>query len=102
MTCTNRIVDLNQFIQSIDDNLPPEGIGILARALWFDGKGEWEKSHGIIQDLESRDAARIHAYLHRKEGDLWNADYWYRKANAHRPSCTLREEWEQLAILHLP
>jgi hypothetical protein len=65
-------------------------------ALWHDGKGQWEKAHDQVDQLSGKSAARIHAYLHRKEGDLWNADYWYRKAGEPRPNASLEEEWEEL------
>jgi hypothetical protein len=62
-------------------------------SLWYDGKGNWEKSHDQVDQLSGKNAARIHAYLHRKEGDQWNADYWYRRAGEKRPDITLEEEW---------
>ena len=65
-------------------------------SLWYDKKGEWEKSHTTIQDLPDQIAAAIHAYLHRKEGDTWNADYWYRRANTKRKEISLEEEWREL------
>ncbi len=65
-------------------------------SLWYDHKGDWEKSHELIQDLNDHKAAAIHAYLHRKEGDIWNADYWYRRANAKRKDISLEEEWQVL------
>ncbi len=65
-------------------------------ALWFDGIGDWEKSHEQVDQLPGKNAARIHAYLHRKEGDQWNADYWYRRAGEERPNLTLEQEWEEL------
>jgi hypothetical protein len=65
-------------------------------ALWYDAKGLWEKAHDQVDQLSGKSAARIHAYLHRKEGDLWNADYWYRKAGENRPNANLEEEWEEL------
>lgn len=65
-------------------------------ALWFDGHGDWEKSHDQVDQLPGKSAARIHAYLHRKEGDQWNADYWYRRAGVENPNLTLEEEWEEL------
>jgi hypothetical protein len=49
-------------------------------ALWWDAKGDWEKAHGIAQDVARADGAWVHAYLHRKEGDLGNAGYWYQRA----------------------
>lgn len=65
-------------------------------ALWYDGHGDWAKSHDQVDQLAGKNAARIHAYLHRKEGDQWNADYWYKRAGAERPNLTLEEEWESL------
>ena len=65
-------------------------------SLWYDHKGDWEKSHITIQDLPDQVAAAIHAYLHRKEGDIWNADYWYRRANAKRKDISMEQEWQEL------
>ena len=70
-------------------------------ALWLDGKGFWEKAHDLIDQLPGKSAARVHAYLHRKEGDQWNADYWYRKAGETRPSLTLDQEWEELVMRYM-
>jgi hypothetical protein len=69
---------------------------VYLESLWYDGKGDWEKSHNTIQYVENKNAAWIHAYLHRKEGDTGNADYWYNKAGKKRPSVSLEEEWESL------
>ena len=69
-------------------------------ALWYDAKGDWEKSHVIIQDMETKEAAHIHAYLHRKEGDIWNADYWYARSGKQRPGVSLEEEWKELVTLY--
>lgn len=71
------------------------------RALWYDYQGNWEQAHEEVDQLPGISAARIHAYLHRKEGDLWNADYWYRRAGEHRPNLSLDEEWEILALRFL-
>ncbi|HZV43850.1 MAG TPA: hypothetical protein VFF90_05210 [Saprospiraceae bacterium] len=71
------------------------------KALWHDAKGDWDKSHNIIQDIDTKDAALIHAYLHRKEGDIWNADYWYAKSNSKRPDVSQEEEWVTLVKLFL-
>jgi len=65
-------------------------------SLWYDGKGNWEQSHNIIQDINDSNASWIHAYLHRKEGDNWNADYWYNKAGKKRPDTILEKEWEDI------
>lgn len=60
-----------------------------------------QKANGIkrinlIQDIEDETASWIHAYLHRREGDVGNADYWYRRAGKRRPSFSLEEEWEEI------
>lgn len=66
------------------------------QALWWDAKGNWARAHQLVDSLETRDGMAVHAYLHRKEGVEWNADYWYRRAGRtfHRP--TLEAEWEAL------
>ena len=67
---------------------------IYLQALTEDQKGNWEQAHDLIQDLSSPEAAWIHAYLHRKEGDLSNARYWYHRAGKPFPTASLSEEWE--------
>ena len=86
---------LEQFKSSLQSTLPA-GLSVYLESLWYDGKGDWEKSHTIIQDVEDKNAAWIHAYLHRKEGDIWNADYWYSRAGRKRPTTSLQEEWETI------
>jgi len=91
-------MDPVKFQESLSQSSPPDGISEHLRSLWYDARGDWEKSHEIIQDIEDEKAAWIHAYLHRKEGDTWNADYWYRRAKKTRPAISLEEEW--LVILN--
>ena len=55
-----------------------------------------KKSHEIVQDIDTKEAALIHAYLHRKEGDDWNADYWYHRAGTKRTNHSIEEEWDSL------
>jgi hypothetical protein len=71
------------------------------KSLWHDAKGDWHKAHAQVDHLDDPDAARVHAYLHRKEGDLSNAGYWYRKAGQSRPIVSLEEEWEELVLCFL-
>ncbi|MDF2158557.1 hypothetical protein [Algoriphagus sp. CAU 1675] len=66
------------------------------KALWYDGNGDWQKAHDEVDHLSGQSAARVHAYLHRKEGDTWNSDYWYRRAGEVRPAQSLEEEWIEL------
>ena len=82
-------------------NKVPPGISVYLQSLWYDSKGDWDKSHTIIQAMEDKNAAWIHAYLHRKEGDMWNADYWYNRAGKKRPPVSLEQEWENLVKVFL-
>jgi hypothetical protein len=75
----------------------PAGLPAPLRALWQDAAGQWEAAHGLVQDDDSADAAWVHAYLHRKEGDAGNAGYWYARAGRERFSGTLTEEWDAIA-----
>jgi hypothetical protein len=74
----------------------PAGLAGVLRALWHDMKGDWEEAHRIAQDVEDESGAWVHAYLHRKEGDLSNAAYWYRRARRGVASGSLDEEWQSI------
>lgn len=87
---------IETFKKSINAGLPPNIPSPYLLSLWYDGAGDWQRSHDIIQDIEDTTAAWIHAYLHRKEGDIGNADYWYRRAKRSRPQISLEEEWESI------
>jgi hypothetical protein len=84
-----------QFVDSLEKSSPP-ALSIELKSLWYDGKGDWEKAHQVISERETQPHCLIHAYLHRKEGDIWNADYWYTRAGIKRKDWTLKEEWENL------
>jgi hypothetical protein len=88
---------LEQLRASILQPQPPPVLPPLLDALWWEAKGDWNQAHEIAQAEESSDAAWVHAYLHRKEGDIANSAYWY--SRAHQPRCTLPldEEWTQIA-----
>ncbi|MEI9945643.1 MAG: hypothetical protein WDN26_15670 [Chitinophagaceae bacterium] len=85
-----------EFNNSLAGGQPPSTLSEYLQALWYDGKEDWEKAHTVIQDIPDKTAAWIHAYLHRKEGDIWNADYWYTRAGRKRPAVSLKEEWEAI------
>ena len=89
-------METENFISSLADNAPPPAISAYLQALWHDGKGDWEKAHTIIQDIDDSKAAWIHAYLHRKEGDAGNARYWYSRAGKAFPYVSLQQEWEMI------
>jgi hypothetical protein len=93
-------MSFEEFQQTIArDAAPPAGLSLVAQALWYDARGDWERSHNCAQDDHSRDGSWVHAYLHRKEGDLGNAGYWYSRAGKRMPaqSVTLEAEWAELA-----
>jgi hypothetical protein len=75
----------------------PDGTPALVRALWHDATGDWHQAHRVAQDVETADGAWVHAYLHRKEGDLGNAGYWYRRAGRPAASGPLDDEWRAIA-----
>ena len=85
------------FIASLDGAAPAPGLNAPLAGLWWAAKGDWDKAHGIVQDESSRDAAWVHAYLHRVEGDLGNAGYWYRRAGKPVAKGSLDEEWGAIA-----
>ena len=89
-------MDIDRFTASLRVRQPPAGLSALLEALWHDGHGDWDRAHNIIQGQEGKDAAAVHAYLHRKEGDLANADYWYGRAQRVRTSVSLADEWGEL------
>jgi len=86
-----------EFYRSLENGEPPPGMSPLLEALWWDAKGDWRRAHNIAQDVESADAAWVHAYLHRKEGDDLNAGYWYRKADKPHCETAFEPEWVQIA-----
>jgi hypothetical protein len=92
---------LNDFKESLNSAQPSAGLSVQLKSLWYDAKGDWHQAHAQVDQLNDQGSALVHAYLHRNEGDLWNADYWYRKAKAVRPEVSLDEEWEQLVLRYL-
>jgi hypothetical protein len=92
---------LTEFKASLNLDQPVSGLSVQLKSLWYDGKGDWHQAHAQVDQLSDQQSAWVHAYLHRKEGDTWNADYWYSKAKRTRPDVSLDEEWEQLVIAFL-
>lgn len=85
--------DLQECSATRATTLPP-----LLHALWHDAHGSWDRAHSIAQDIETPDAAWVHAYLHRKEGDTPNAGYWYQRAGRAAFDGPLHSEWTALAV----
>jgi hypothetical protein len=94
-------VDLDEFRDTLKADRLPRGLSAPLDALWHEAHGDWKRAHEIVQAERSKVAERVHAYLHRKEGDLANADYWYSRAGAERPRGTLETEWEDLVRQYL-
>ena len=90
-------MNLEDFLMSVDvETKPPGGLAKTLQALWWDKKGDWDRAHSIAQAISTVQGSAVHAYLHREEGVLWNADYWYRQAGRQRLEITLEEEWRAL------
>jgi hypothetical protein len=90
-------MDLAAFKSSFTDKTPPDGLSPALTALWWAGKDAWDKAHRIVMDEDSADCAWVHAYLHRVEGDLGNAGYWYRQAGRKPATGELAAEWDAIA-----
>ena len=76
---------------------PSDGLSPALRALWHLARGEWDAAHTCAQREPGPDGAWVHAHLHRVEGDLANAGYWYRRAERPPADSPLDEEWEEIA-----
>ena len=93
---------LDAFKSTLTDPAPPADVGPILQALWHDANGDWSAAHAIAQGREGTpDHDRLHAYLHRKEGDAFNAGYWYRRARSPVFGGSLDAEWDTLAAAHL-
>lgn len=90
---------VEEFRATLAREEPPQGLSRPVEALWWDAKGEGfrDRAHGLVDDLDTREGMAVHAYLHRREGQDWNADYWYQRAGRqfHRPK--MSDEWAALA-----
>jgi hypothetical protein len=89
---------VDEFRVSADEAKPPSGSGKPLLALWFDAKGDWARAHSLAQELDDATGAWVHAYLHRVEGDLGNAAYWYHRAGRPVANTPLTDEWTQIAV----
>lgn len=87
-------MDFQNFVATLTQPQPPAEVSDVLLALWYDGKGDWHSAHELAQVTDSPANCWIHAYLHRKEGDVWNAQYWYHRAGKPMPETSLEEEWQ--------
>jgi len=86
----------DEFKGSLSLTEPPAQLPVALSALWWDAKGDWARAHELVNELETTDAMAVHAYLHRKEGDVSNAAYWYRRAGRRAERGALASEWSKL------
>jgi hypothetical protein len=86
---------IDEFKKTLSQTSPPPVRPVLL-ALWYDARGDWEKAHALAQDVDDPSGAWIHAYLHRKEGDIGNAGYWYRRANKPVATDSIDAEWARI------
>lgn len=87
---------LLEFQNTLNAAAPP-AVDSLLQALWHDARGDWDRAHKIAQDIPSSNGSWVHAYLHRKEGDIGNARYWYNRAGKPQSHQSLEEEWKSIA-----
>jgi hypothetical protein len=93
----NTSLTLDSFRRSLGDPEPPAGLSAPLLALWWDARNDWNRAHACAQDDDAPEGAWVHAYLHRKEGDLPNAAYWYRRAGRPLAEGDLQAEWAAIA-----
>src|SRR4051794_6738843 len=89
-------MDLTEFRATTAESAPPEGMSLALQTLWWDAKGDWNRAHACAQQDEGATGSAVHAYLHRKEGDLRNAGGWYSRAGRELPAVPLEDEWQSL------
>ena len=95
-------VAIDSFIRSLGRGDPPSGASPMLRAVWHGLNGDWDAAHELAQTHDDAEGAWVHAWLHRIEGDLGNADYWYRRAGRPlRRDNTRNEGLEILSLIHI-
>ena len=89
-------ISFEELVASVAAGRPPAGAGPALLALWHDARGEWDRAHKLAQSAAGRDGDWVHAYLHRKAGDVANAGYWYVRAGRPAATVELAVEWEAI------
>ncbi len=85
-----------QWQDSLKQQNPPKELNNIQKSLWYISKGNWDKAHSIVQFIFSKNAAWVHAFIHRVEGDNANANFWYRNAGKEFPNTDQKQEYNQL------
>jgi hypothetical protein len=93
--CDDDEMTIEEFKATLSASAPPI-VSVLLRALWHDARGAWDKAHEMANGVDDKTGAWVHAYLHRKEGDLGNAGYWYRRAGQPLATDSLDAEWDRI------
>jgi hypothetical protein len=88
---------LSEFKRSLTKTAPPAGLAPALGALWWAARDDWDRAHALVMNEGGKDCAWVHAYLHRVEGDLGNARYWYERAGKKAPNGRLQSEWDAIA-----
>ena len=88
---------VEKFRATLVGSEPPAGASLALQTLWWEAKGDWQKAHACAQKDEGLTGSIVHAYLHRKEGDLSNARYWYNRAGRPPVEGPFEDEWTALA-----
>ncbi len=91
-------MNIQSFRDSVSAEHPPAGLSGPLQGLWHAAKGDWKRAHELVQDDDSAEAAWVHAYLHRVEGDPGNAGYWYRRAGKPTFTGSLDDEWTAISL----
>jgi hypothetical protein len=90
------MITIDEFVASASRGDLPGGLPSPLQALWHEVRGDWKRAHKIVQGESSAEAAWVHAYLHRREGDQSNAGYWYRHAQRQISTASLEDEWRTI------
>ncbi|MGD9896651.1 MAG: hypothetical protein AB7T14_06215 [Candidatus Methylacidiphilaceae bacterium] len=91
-------MNYEEFLKSVENpagGVPPK-LPAPLEALWHERTGDWDRAHRIVQAQEGAASAWVHAYLHRREGDISNARYWYARAAKPEAAVAPDQEWEAL------
>lgn len=95
------MVTLEDFRESLAGAKPAANLSVPLQASWWAGKDDWDTAHKLVMGESSTDAAWVHAYLHRVEGDLANARYWYAQAGKSPATNAIKDEWAEMAAMLL-
>lgn len=86
---------IEEFVRQTPQQI--KGYSLALQALWYDYQEDWHQSHQLIDHESEKNCTWVHAYLHRKEGDLSNARYWYRRSGKSESKLSLAEERQKIA-----